>query len=205
MKEFFKFVFASMVGFILSLFVVFFLLIVLVTAIITTAGEEKKANVAANSVLHFSLQHPIVERTTKNPFDNIDLVSLDTKKNLGLNDILAGIEKAEKDDNIKGIYLDLTYLQAGLATIEEIRNALLDFKKSGKFILAYSEVYTQGAYYLASVADKVYLNPEGIIDFRGYNSEIAFFKGTLDKLDIEAQVIKAGTFKSAVEPLCSKK
>lgn len=101
---------------------------------------------------------------------------------------------------LKGIYLDVSSLEAGFATIEEIRNALIDFKKSGKFILAYSEVYTQGAYYLASVADKVYLNPEGMIDFRGLSSELMFFKGTLDKLEIEAQIIKVGTYKSAVEP-----
>jgi protease IV len=200
MKEFFKFVFASMVGFVLSFVVLLLLLIVGVTAIVASAGKESAADVSANSVLHFSIEHPITERTNKNPFDQVDVFSFDTKKQLGLNDILAGIEKAKSDDHIKGIYLDLTTLQGGLATIEEIRNALLDFKSSGKFILAYSEVYSQGGYYLASVADRVYLNPEGIIDLRGFNSEIAFFKGTLDKLDIEAQVIKVGTFKSAVEP-----
>ncbi|HEY0895224.1 MAG TPA: signal peptide peptidase SppA [Sphingobacteriaceae bacterium] len=200
MKEFFKFVFASMVGFVLSFVVLLLLLIVMVTALVSSAGKESKADVSANSVLHFQVEHPILERTNKNPFDQVDLLSLDTKKQLGLNDILASIKKAASDDHIKGIYLDLSTLQGGLATIEEIRNALLEFKKSGKFILAYSEVYSQGGYYLASVADKIYLNPEGIIDFRGFSSEIAFFKGTLDKLDIEAQVIKVGTFKSAVEP-----
>ncbi|HEY0899424.1 MAG TPA: signal peptide peptidase SppA [Sphingobacteriaceae bacterium] len=200
MKEFFKFVFASMVGFVLSFFVLLLLLIVVVTAIVTSAGKESKADVSANSVLHFSVEHPIIERTNKNPFDQVDLLSFDTKKQLGLNDILASIRKAKDDNHIKGIYLDVASLQGGLATIEEIRNELLDFKKSGKFIVAYSEIYSQGGYYLASVADKVYLNPEGVIDFRGYSSQIAFFKGTLDKLDIEAQVIKVGTFKSAVEP-----
>lgn len=200
MKEFFKFVFASMVGFVLSFFVLLLLLIVVVTAIVTSAGKESKADVSANSVLHFSVEHPILERTNKNPFDQVDLLSFDTKKQLGLNDILASIRKAKDDNHIKGIYLDVASLQGGLATIEEIRNELLDFKKSGKFIVAYSEIYSQGGYYLASVADKVYLNPEGVIDFRGYSSQIAFFKGTLDKLDIEAQVIKVGTFKSAVEP-----
>ncbi|HEY0900429.1 MAG TPA: S49 family peptidase, partial [Sphingobacteriaceae bacterium] len=200
MKEFFKFVFASMVGFVLSFFVLLLLLAVVVTAIVTSAGKESKADVSANSVLHFSVEHPIIERTNKNPFDQVDLLSFDTKKQLGLNDILASIKKAKEDNHIKGIYLDVASIQGGLATIEEIRNELLDFKKSGKFILAYSEVYSQPGYYLASVADKVYLNPEGIIDFRGYSSQIAFFKGTLDKLDIEAQVIKVGTFKSAVEP-----
>ena len=200
MKDFFKFVFASMVGFVLSFVVLFLLLIVVVTAIVSSAGKESTAEVSANSVLHFNVDYPILERTNKNPLNNVDFLSFDTKKTLGLNDILASIEKAQKDDNIKGIYLDLSSLQGGLASIEEIRNSLIEFKKSGKFILAYSEVYSQGAYYLASVADKVYLNPEGVIDFSGYSSEVAFFKGTLDKLNIEAQVIKVGTFKSAVEP-----
>ncbi|SDM11008.1 protease-4 [Daejeonella rubra] len=200
MKDFFKFVFASMLGFILSFFVLFLLLIVLITAVISTAGSDGKVNVASNSVLHISLDYPIKERTDKNPFAELSLLGLESKKKLGLNEILKGIEEAKSDDHIKGIYLDASSLSSGMATMEEIRNALLDFKKSGKFIIAYSEVYSQGAYYLATAADKIYLNPEGMIDFRGLSSEIMFFKGTLEKLDIEAQIIKVGTYKSAVEP-----
>ncbi|MEO6981414.1 MAG: signal peptide peptidase SppA, partial [Mucilaginibacter sp.] len=113
---------------------------------------------------------------------------------------LANIKKAKRDTNIKGIFLDESILLTGEATTEEIRNALIDFKKSGKFIVAYSEIYTQGFYYLASVADKVYINPKGLFDFKGFNSKITFLKGTLDKLGIEAQIIKVGTYKSAVEP-----
>ncbi|HUH33895.1 MAG TPA: signal peptide peptidase SppA, partial [Daejeonella sp.] len=116
------------------------------------------------------------------------------------NDILANIRDAETNDNVKGIYLDVTSIPAGFASTEEIRNALIDFKKSKKFLISYSEVYSQNAYYLASVADKIYLNPEGLVDFRGLSSEITFLKGALEKLDIEAQVIKVGTYKSAVEP-----
>lgn len=127
-------------------------------------------------------------------------MGFENKKTLGLNEILEAIKEAESDDHIKGIYLDASSLASGFASIEEIRNALLDFKKSGKFILAYSEVYSQGAYYLATAADKIYLNPEGMVDFRGLSSEIMFFKGALDKLEIEAQIIKVGTYKSAVEP-----
>jgi len=200
MKDFFKFVFASMLGFILSFFVLFLLLIVLITAVISTAGSDGKVNVASNSVLHISLDYPIKERTDKNPFAELSLLGLESKKKLGLNEILKGIGEAKSDDHIKGIYLDASSLSSGMATMEEIRNALLDFKKSGKFIIAYSEVYSQGAYYLATAADKIYLNPEGMIDFRGLSSEIMFFKGTLEKLDIEAQIIKVGTYKSAVEP-----
>jgi protease-4 len=200
MKDFFKFVFASMLGFILSFFVVFLLLIVLITAVVSTAGSDGKVSVASNSVLHVSLDYPIKERTDKNPFSELSFLGLESKKKLGLNEILQGIEEAKSDDHIKGIYLDASSLESGMATMEEIRNALLEFKKSGKFIIAYSEVYSQGAYYLATAADKIYLNPEGMIDFRGLSSEIMFFKGALDKLDIEAQIIKVGTYKSAVEP-----
>ena len=200
MKEFFKFVFASMVGVILSFFVIFLLLVIMVTAIISTAGSDKKADLSANTILHLSFNTPISERTDKNPLGNLDFMGFTSKKSIGLNDILANIRDAKTNDNIKGIYLDLTSIPAGFASTEEIRNALIDFKKSKKFLIAYSEIYSQNAYYLASVANKIYLNPEGLVDFRGLSSEITFLKGALEKLDIEAQVIKVGTYKSAVEP-----
>ena len=200
MKEFFKFVFASMVGVILSFFVLFLLLIVLVTAVVSSAGRDSKVAVTSNTIMHISLDYPIIERADKNPFSELSFMGFEGKKTLGLKEILAGIDYAKTDDNIKGIYLDVSSLSSGFATIEEIRNALIDFKKSGKFILAYSEVYSQGAYYLATAADNIYLNPEGMIDFQGLNSEIMFYKGALDKLNIEAQIIKVGTYKSAVEP-----
>jgi len=199
MKEFFKMVFASMLGMILSFAVIFIIMMVLIFAIIASVDDDK-VKVAANSVLHITLNHPIQERGSKNPFDKIDFAVFESNKAVGLNDLLSGLKHARTDNNIKGIYLDVSSLQAGMATIEEIRNALIEFKKSGKFIIAYSEVYTQGAYYLASVADKIYLNPEGLLEFKGLGTELTFFKGTLDKLEIEAQVIKVGTYKSAVEP-----
>ena len=198
MKEFFKFVFASMVGIILSFFVILLLLVVITIGMVD--GKDKKAELSANTIMHLSLKDPVTERTDKNPFSNFDFSGFGSKKSVGLNDILANIRDAQKNENIKGIYIDVSMVPAGFATIEEIRNALIEFKKSKKFIIAYSEVYTQGAYYLASVADKIYLNPEGLIDFRGFSSEMMFFKGTLEKLEIEAQVIKVGTYKSAVEP-----
>ena len=200
MKEFFKFVFASMVGVILSFFALFILFIIFISVIVASAGSDKKVEVAANSVMHISLDYPISERTDKNPLAEFDFMGFESKKTLGLKEILAGIKEAKNDENIKGIYLDASSVSSGFATIEEIRNGLIDFKKSGKFIVAYSEVYSQGAYYLATVADKIYLNPEGLVDFRGLSSESMFFKGSLDKLGIEAQIIKVGTYKSAVEP-----
>lgn len=189
----------------MSFFVLFVVFIVIVTAIVASAGSDGKVAVTANSIMHVSLDYPISERTDKNPLAAFDFMGFEGKKTLGLNEILGGIEAAKTDQNIKGIYLDVSSLSSGFATIEEIRNALLEFKKSGKFILAYSEVYTQGAYYLATAADKVYLNPEGMVDFRGLSSESMFFKGALDKLGIEAQIIKVGTYKSAVEPFILEK
>ena len=205
MKEFFKFVFASMIGVILSFFALFILFIIFISVIVASAGSDGKVDVAANSVMHMSLDYPISERADKNPFGEFDFMGFESKKTLGLKEILSGIEAAKTDDNIKGIYLDASSVTAGFATIEEIRNALIDFKKSGKFVVAYSEVYTQGAYYLATAANKIYLNPEGTVDFRGLSSESMFFKGSLDKLGIEAQIIKVGTYKSAVEPFILEK
>jgi protease-4 len=186
-----------MVGIILTSIILFVIVIGIVVA--ATKGD-KHVEVDSDSILHITFTHDIPERTPYNPFSGLDFLGLDGDKNLGLNDILSNIKKAKTDSNIKGIFLDESYMLSGQATTEEIRNALIDFKKSGKFVIAYSEIYTQGFYYLASVADKVYINPKGLFEFRGFSSQITFLKGALDKLGIEAQVIKVGTYKSAVEP-----
>src|SRR3569833_2381968 len=198
MKQFFKFVFASMLGFFFAGLIIIVIVAALILGIFAAASGDKNTEVSDNSVLHINFTNEIPERTPKNPI--AELLGLENNKIIGLNDILANIKKAKHDDNIRGIFLDESYMLSGQATTEEIRNALIDFKKSGKFVIAYSEVYTQGFYYLASVADKVYINPKGIFEFRGFSSQITFLKGTLDKLGIEAQVIKVGTYKSAVEP-----
>src|SRR6201996_1581401 len=197
MKQFFKFVFATMVGIILTSII----LIVVIIGIVVAARGDKHVEIDSDSILHISFTHEIPERTPYNPFAGLDFLGLDGDKNLGLNDILANIKRAKTDSNIKGIFLDESYMLSGQATTEEIRDALIDFKKSGKFIIAYSEAYTQSFYYLASVADKVYINPKGIFEFKGFSSQITFLKGALDKLGIEIQVIKVGKYKSAVEPL----
>lgn len=197
MKQFFKFVLATIVGLIITAVI----LVVILFAIVVGASSDKTTDVASNSVLRISLGSTIPERTPNNPLKGLGFLGLDGDKSIGLNDILANIKKAKTDDNIKGIFLDESNSQAGEATIEEIRNALTDFKTSGKFIIAYSEIYDQSFYYLASVADKVYINPKGIFEFHGFNQQITFLKGALDKLGIEAQIIKVGTYKSAVEPL----
>lgn len=196
MKQFFKYVFATIIGVLICLIIFTFV----VLGLISSVGNDKKTEVGSNSVLRLAFNYAIKERTSANPLSGIPFLNLSVKKSIGLNDILASIKRAKSDSNIKGIYLDESYMLSGQATTEEIRNALIDFKKSGKFVLAYGEIYTQGAYYLASVADKVYINPKGIFEFRGFSSKYSFFKGALEKLGIEAQVIKVGTFKSAVEP-----
>src|ERR1700744_393065 len=198
MKQFFKFVFASMVGVIFAGIVLFVIGIIIIAGIIAGASNEKKTDIEPNSILRIAFTTPITERTPNNPLAGI---LGDNDKTIGLKDILANIKKAKTDDNIKGIFLDESSSDAGQATVEEVRNALIDFKKSHKFVVAYSEGYGQSEYYLASVADKVYLNPQGGMEFKGFHSEITFLKGALDKLGIEAQIIKVGTYKSAVEPL----
>jgi len=197
MKQFFKFVFATMLAIVLTTVILAFIIV----GIIVAASGEKEVEVESNSVLHMAFTNPITERTPNNPLAGLSFLGLNSDKSTGLNDILANIKKAKTDSNIKGIFLDESYMTSGQATTEEIRNALIDFKKSGKFVIAYSEIYTQGFYYLASVADKVYMNPKGIFEFKGFSQQVTFLKGALDKLGIEVQIIKVGTYKSAVEPL----
>jgi protease IV len=200
MREFFKYLFASMLGFFLSIVIVFVICFVVVVGLISSIDSDKTVVVSNNSVLFLNLDQAITERTPKNPFGNLPIVGGEEKDGIGLNDFLKAVQKAKTDDNIKCIYLNVSSPNAGFATLREVRNALIDFKKSHKKIIAYSEVYTQGAYYLASVADKVYLNPEGALEFKGFSSELTFFKGTLEKVGVEMQVIRVGNYKSAVEP-----
>lgn len=199
MKDFFKFMFASMLGFFLTMIILFFLFMAFIMAAISFTQPEEVV-VENPSVLKMSLSYDINDRTESLPINFIwDLSSLNPKP--GLKQILDNIEKAGRDERIKGIYLDMTDMPSGMATIQEIRNALQNFKNSGKFIYAYGNIYTQKAYYMASVADKVFLNPEGFIELRGFQGEVTFIKGLLDKLGIEAQVVRHGQYKSAVEPL----
>ncbi|KIA90318.1 protease IV [Pedobacter kyungheensis] len=200
MREFFKYLFASMLGFFLSMIIIFIVCFVIIVGVISSIDNDKTVIVSNNSVLFLNLDQAITERTPKNPFGSLPIVGSEEKDGIGLNDFLKSVQRAKTDDNIKCIYLNVSSPNAGFATLREVRNALIDFKKSHKKIIAYSEVYTQGAYYLASVADKVYLNPEGALEFKGFSSELTFFKGTLEKVGVEMQVIRVGNYKSAVEP-----
>ncbi|CAN5397373.1 signal peptide peptidase SppA [soil metagenome] len=199
MKQFFKFLFASMFGFILGSIILFFIFIAIITAAVSSMGSEE-VSITDQSILQISFNQEIKERSSNNPFESLDLNNFTAKQQPGLNGILKDIEKAAKDPKIKGIFLDVPNIQGGMATVEEIRNELLKFKKSGKFIYAYADAYSQGAYYLVSVSDKIYLNPQGLITLNGLATELMFFKGTLEKLEVEPQVIRHGKYKSAIEP-----
>src|SRR5690606_20188590 len=123
--------------------------------------------VSENSILYIPMDHEITERTIPNPFEELDIPGLQTTRSLGLDDILNRIKGAETDDKIKVILLDMSFVSASFATLQEIRDALISFKNTDKFIVAYSEGYSQRAYFLASTADEIYVNPEGALDFRG--------------------------------------
>ena len=177
-----------------------FLFVVVIVFILYLIPKEEVVVVKDNSVLKIEFKDPILDRTSDNPFSDIDLLNSSTEGSVEFKDILDNIEKAKNDDKIKGIYLNFSSVNAGFSQIEEIRNKLLDFKESGKFIYSYADSYSQSAYYLASVSDKIALNPEGIIELKGLSAEIMFYKGLMDKLGIEAQIIRHGKFKGAVEP-----
>lgn len=203
MKQFFGAFFGSIIGLLITGIVV---VLIAVASIMSALKEEinfgknESYTSKENSVLQLDLNGEIKERGFKNPFGDIDLGPLMPKTVVGLNDILANLKKAKADKDIKGIYLEISEPVAGFATLEEIRNGLLDFKTSGKFIYAYSEVYSQKAYYLASTANKLFLNPQGALEIKGLSSQMMFFKNMLEKLSVEVQIFRHGKFKSAIEP-----
>lgn len=205
MREFFKYVFATVVGIIISTILIFLLFIVLVVGIVASIDDDKPVDIVGNSVLYLNLDQNIKERTPNKTFDNLPILGSGGGKSIGFNDIIRALKRAKTDDNIKCIYLNVSSPGAGKATLKEIRDALIDFKTSKKKIIAYSEVYTQDAYYLASVADKVYLNPQGALEFKGFSSQLTFFKGAMEKIGVEAQIIRVGNYKSAVEPFINDK
>ena len=195
MKDFLKFTLATVTGIVISSVVLFFISILVVFSMVSSS--ESETQVRKNSVMMLDLNGTLVERSQENP---LDLIMKDDYKTYGLDDILSSIKKAKENEDIKGIYIQATSLGAGFASLEEIRNALKDFKESGKFVVAYGDAYTQGLYYLSSVADKVLLNPQGMLEWRGLAATPMFFKDLLEKIGVEMQVFKVGTYKSAVEP-----
>ena len=198
MKEFFKFMLASIVGILIASLLLLLITIGIISAMFTVS--EQPAKISANSMLFLKFDYEIVDRAKSNPLEGLDFGMFQGEKTVGLNDLLDCIRKAKTDDNIKGIYLNPTDIQAGMATVEEIRAALKDFKTSGKFIYAYGEYLSQKAYYLVTVADSLVMNPQGSVDFRGLGGERNFYKKGLEKLGIEVQIVRHGKFKAAVEP-----
>ena len=195
MKDFLKFTFASMLGIILASIVLGILGIVTLVGMV--ASSDTETVVKENSIFMLNLDGTLVERVQENPLNTI--MGEDFQE-YGLDDILTSIQKAKDNENIKGIYLQAGTMAASCASLEEIRNALKCFKESGKFIVAYGDNYTQGMYYLASVADKVIVNPQGSIEWQGLLSKTVFFKDLLKKVGVEMEIFKVGTYKSAVEP-----
>ena len=201
MLSFFKNLLSTVLGFILS----FIILIMLITGGLSLLDKKGVVGVKEDSILKIDFtKFQIVERTSENPFSALD-ISGSVAQSISLKQILDNLEKAKTDNNIKGIYLKSSSVSGGISQLEEIRNKLLEFKNSGKFIIAYDEGYTQMGYYLSSVANKLYMHPEGTIDIRGFSASIMFFKGLLEKLDIDIQIIRHGKFKSAVEPFILEK
>ncbi|WP_455068607.1 signal peptide peptidase SppA [Prevotella nigrescens] len=195
MKDFFKNVFATFVG--LFLFVLVTLLLGFVCIFGMVLSSESTTEIKNNSVLVINLSGPLNERTEENV---ITKFVGKTANETSLEDVLSGIEKAKADKNIKGIYLEAgVFIPNSYAALQEIRDALIDFKKSNKWIVAYGDSYTQGTYYLASVANDVYLNPQGMLDWHGLSTQRIYLKDMLAKFGVKVQVSKVGTYKSATE------
>ncbi len=196
MKDFIKFTFASLLGVILAGIV--FMVLGIVTMVGMVASSDTETIVKENSIFILDFEGTLSERAIDNPLQQM---MGEEYSNYGLDDILHAIKKAKENENIEGIYLKPTMLGASYASLEEIRKALLDFKESGKWIVSYADQYAeQGMYYLASVADKVIINPQGSLAWHGLASQSIFFKDLLEKVGIDMQIFKVGTYKSAVEP-----
>ncbi|WP_159468352.1 signal peptide peptidase SppA [Dyadobacter sp. 3J3] len=196
MLQFFKYVFATLVGILVFFILSFFILVGIGSAL----SSDEKVVVEDKSVLKLDLNKPIAEVGVENPLSELGGPFSGNENVTGLKDIKDALKSAQKDDKIKGIYLKAENPQAGWATLEEIRNQLLEFKKSKKFVVAYGESFSEKGYYLASLSDKIYLNPAGGMEWNGMSAEYSFYKGTFDKLNIKPEIFRVGSFKSAIEP-----
>ncbi|MCL2100192.1 MAG: signal peptide peptidase SppA [Fibromonadales bacterium] len=205
MKQFFKYFFASMLGTFsaLSLYLLFFLSFVFFFSIIIISSSSSKRPAAEASILRIDLSGIITEKESYDPLP-IKFFGLGVRKQ-GLSEILEAIKKAKYDKRVKGIYLNAGVAQTGIASMQEIREALLDFKESGKFVIAYGEVISQRSYYGASVADKIILNPIGMLELKGLGTMQQYNKGVFEKMGIEMQVFKVGTYKSYIETFTENK
>ena len=199
MKNFLKYTLATITGIIIASILFFIVMLAGFSAIVSSGN--KPVSISNNSILVLKAGVPIPDRGDQNPFSGLDLFNMTITPAPGLNEILQNIEKASGDNKIKGILIENGLLPAGWATTEEIRNALLKFRENGKFVISYSDyVLTQQCYYLSTAADKIYINPGSMVDFKGLSSDVMFFKKALEKIGVEVQVTRHGKFKGAVEP-----
>jgi protease-4 len=198
MKDFLKYTLATVTGLVITSVLLFFVGIMVFAGI--AASSSPTIEVKDNSLLTLNLDGNLSERVLDRPWTKF---FGNDNESIGLNEILSAIKKAKDNKDITGIYIQAKSLNGSFASFQEIRDALADFKKSGKFIVAYSDAYSQGLYYISSVADKIFLNPQGSIAWKGLASQMMYFKGLFDKLGIEYHVFKVGAFKSAVEPYTS--
>lgn len=196
MKHFLSSLLATIVG----ILIVTLVMILIFAGIVVASTSKEVPSVKENSLLVAKFSTPVSDRSDENPFSQFISLTPGLGEIMGLDQILKSIRQAGKDDNIKGIFLNLGIVPVEIATIDEIRDALLEFKKSGKFIYAYGNMYTQGSYYLATAADSIFMTYEGIFLFNGLSAEATFYKKAMEKLGIEMQVIRHGSFKSANEP-----
>ncbi|HUV00115.1 MAG TPA: signal peptide peptidase SppA [Bacteroidales bacterium] len=199
MKNFLTYTLATITGIIIISILFFIIMLASLSAIV--AAGDKPVSISDNSILVLKAGIPIPDKSDPNPFAGFDLINMTLTQTPGLNDILRNIEKASKDKKIKGILIESGLLPSGWATTEEIREALEKFRTSGKFVIAWSDyVMLQAGYYLSTAADKIYLNPGSLLDFKGLSSEVMFYKDALEKIGVELQVTRHGKFKGAVEP-----
>jgi protease-4 len=205
MWQFIKFTLATILGLAIFFFLGFFLLVGFVGAI-SSSGSQPTVSVEANSILKLDLGRTIAERGVDNPFADLPLPGASGSKVIGLIELRQAIAKAKTDEKISGIYLSSGSVGAsGFASLQEIREMLVDFKKSGKFIYAFAEGYSEGGYFVNSVADRIFLHPAGALELNGLNIEVMFFKRGLDKLGVKPEIFRVGDFKSAVEPFFLEK
>ncbi len=199
MKSFLKYTLATITGIIIT-FLLFFVILIASLSTIAISGE-KPVTISENSVLVLKGGVAIPDQGSNNPYEGLDIINMTVTPAPGLNEILNNLKKAASDDKIKGILIENGIMPSGWATTGEIRKALQEFRKSGKFVIAYSDyVMLQEGYYLSTAADRIYINPSSTLDFKGLSGEIMFYKNALEKLGVEVQVTRHGKFKGAVEP-----
>jgi len=207
MKQFFGAFFGSIIGIVVATFLGIFITVFALKSAFGDEGSESKVVVVKdNSILKMVMEGEISDRMASNPFENLESGKMfEEPEDNGLASMVRKIQAASEDEKIKGIYLSFKGLQAGFATIQELRSALSQFKSKGKFIYAYGETMSEREYYLASVADKIFVNPHGGVEWKGLAMQLMFFKKTLEKLDVDVQVYRHGKFKSAIEPFLLEK